>query len=138
LSQSASSRIEDIRRSNSSPSEKLEAFIDHLTSDLDLNLGTIENDLRQIIASIEAQEVQGKVNALLLTIPYGVGVVIPLSIRLSTGQGKVSCVVSGRDDFTTTRCARRAMISKGFSLVKMWIIWTSRQLITAVIHLAAS
>jgi len=109
------SRIADIRASNSSLSEKVEAFVDYLTTEMRLELGPIESDLRQMAAAMKAQETPGKVNAVLVTSPQGVGVLIPLSIRLSSGEGKAVCLVSGKDTFTVAiDRARRAMVSRGF------------------------
>ena len=109
------SRIADIRVSTSSLSEKVRTFVDYLSTETPLVMGAVTNDLYRIAETMKAQETPGKVNAMLVTSDKVVGVLIPLSIRLSPGEGKTICLVSVADRFTAAiDRARRAMESKGF------------------------
>lgn len=65
--------LKNIRSSNSSASEKIEAFIEHLIEDIGVNFGGIGKNLGQVITSIKAQETTGRVNALLVNSTSNVG-----------------------------------------------------------------
>jgi len=111
----SSGHLQVIRASKSSASEKIEAFIEHLMQDINVNFGEAESDLRQVIASIKAQEISGRVNALLINTTSNVGILIPLSIRLQPGKGEVHCLITGGDDFKTAiDRARHLLLSNGF------------------------
>ena len=111
----AFNRIQEIRSSKYSTSEKVDAFIEHLINDIGVNLGERERDLRQVIASIRAEEIPGRINALLVSTTSNVGILIPLSIQLRTGSGEIHCLVCGSEDFKSAiNRARHAMVSREY------------------------
>jgi ribonuclease HIII len=111
----SSGHLQVIRTIKSPASEKIEAFVEHLTHDLGVNIEEAENDLRQVIASIKAQETPGRINTLLVNTLNNVGILVPLSIRLEPGKGEVHCLVSGGDDFRAAiNMARHLLLSNGF------------------------
>ena len=108
-------RIQEIRSSKYSVSEKLDAFMEHLNNDIGVNFGEKERDLRQVIASIRVQETPGRVNALLISTTTNAGTLIPLSIRLQDGSGEIHCLVCGSEDFKLAiDRARLAMVSNRY------------------------
>lgn len=62
----ASDHLQSIRNREFPTSEKVEAFIDHLIQDLGFDLRDKEKDLKNVIESIKAQEMPGKVNSLMV------------------------------------------------------------------------
>lgn len=115
LKLNASGRLEDIRTSTSTSSEKIKAFVEHLKQDLGIDFGETENILRQIIDSIKAQEASEKVNTLLINSSSNIGILIPLSILIEPGKGEVHCLVSGSGDFKAAiERARHSLSNNGF------------------------
>ncbi|MGH7801173.1 MAG: ribonuclease HIII [Thermodesulfobacteriota bacterium] len=115
LKLNASGRLEHIRTSKSTSSEKIEAFVEHLKQDLGIDFGETENILRQVIDSIKAREASEKVNTLLINSSSNIGILIPLSILIEPGKGEVHCLVSGSGDFKAAiERARYALSNKGF------------------------
>jgi len=108
-------RIQEIRSSKYSLSEKLDAFVEHLTKDIGVNFGEKERDLRQVIASIRVQETPGRINALLISTASGAGTLVPLSIQLRDGSGEIHCLVCGSEEFKSAiNRARLAMVSNNY------------------------
>ncbi len=64
----AFNRLQEIRSSKYSASEKLDAFIEHLTNDIGVNFGEKEHDIKQVIASIKIQEIPGRIIPIMETI----------------------------------------------------------------------
>jgi len=111
----AFNRLQEIRSSKYSASEKLDAFIEHLTNDIGVNFGEKDRDLRQVIASIRVQETPGRINALLISTTSNAGTLIPLSIQLQDGSGEIHCLVCGSEDFKSAiNRARSAMVSSNY------------------------
>ncbi len=111
----ASGHLQDIRANKSPASEKIEAFIEHLINDIGVNFGEAEDGLRQVLASIKAQETPGRANALLVNTSSNAGILIPLSIRLQHGTGKINCLISDSDDFKKAiDRAKHSLLSNGF------------------------
>ena len=111
----ASGHLQDIRASKSPASEKIEAFIEHLINDMGVNFREAEDGLRQVLASIKAQETPGRANALLVNTSSNAGILIPLSTRLQLGKGEVHCLISSGGDFKTAiDRARHLLLSNGF------------------------
>jgi ribonuclease HIII len=92
-------RIEEIRASRSRISEKLHTFYEYLTTDLALSLGEADEALKQIVELTKTQEAAGRVNALLVNRAQGYGVVMPLSVKLTPGNGIVQCLVQSESEF---------------------------------------
>jgi ribonuclease HIII len=108
-------RIQEIRSSKYSASEKLDALVDHLINDIGVNFGERERDLRQVIASISVQESPGRINALLISTKTNVGTLIPISIQLRDGSGKIHCLIRGSEDFKSAIYrAQSAMVSNNY------------------------
>lgn len=111
----SSGHLQFIRTTKSLSSEKIEAFVEHLKHDLGINFEEVENDLKQVIASIKAQETSGRVNALLVNTSSNIGILVPLSIRLQPGKSEVHCLASGGVDFKAAiDRARHLLLSNGF------------------------
>jgi ribonuclease HIII len=108
-------RIQEIRSSKYSASEKLHVFVEHLTNDIGVNFGEKERDLRQVIASIRVQESPGRINALLISTANNAGTLIPLSVQLRAGIGETHCLVCGSEAFKLAiDRARAAMVSSTY------------------------
>jgi len=111
----ALNRLQEIRLSKYSASEKLDAFVEHLKNDIGINFGEKERDLRQVIASIRVQEIPGRINALLISTATNTGMLIPLSIQLQDGSGEIHCLVCGSEEFKSAiNRARLAMVSNNY------------------------
>jgi ribonuclease HIII len=108
-------RLQEIRLSKYSASEKLNAFFEHLINDIGVNFGEKEQDIRQVIASIKIQEIPGRINALLVNTTGNAGTLIPLSIELQDGRGDIKCLVLGSEDFKLAiDRAKSAMVSNKY------------------------
>jgi len=108
-------RIQEIRSSKYSASEKVEAFVEHLMNDIGMNLGENELGLRQVITSMKVQESPGRINALLISTANNVGTLIPLSVQLRAGIGETHCLVCGSEAFKLAiDRARAAMLSSSY------------------------
>jgi len=108
-------RIQEIRSSKYSASEKLHVLVEHLTKDIGVNFGEKERDLRQVIASIRVQESPGRINALLIGTANNAGTLIPLSVQLGAGIGETHCHVCGNEAFKLAiDRARAAMVSSAY------------------------
>ena len=108
-------RIQEIRSSKYSTSEKVDAFIEHLINDIGVSFGERERDVKQVIASIRVQETPGRINALLISTTSNAGTLIPLSIQLRDGSGEIQCLVCGSEDFKSAiNRARSAMVSSNY------------------------
>ena len=111
----ALNRLQEIRSSKYSASEKLNAFVEHLINDIGINFGEKEQDIKQVIASIKIQEIPGRINALLVNTTGNAGTLIPLSIQLQDGRGDIHCLVSGSEDFKLAiDRAKSAMVSNKY------------------------
>jgi ribonuclease HIII len=111
----ALNRLQEIRLSKYSTSEKLNALVDHLINDIGINFGEKEQDIKQVIASIKIQEIPGRINALLVNTTGNAGTLIPLSIQLQDGRGDIHCLVSGSEDFKLAiDRAKSAMVSNKY------------------------
>jgi ribonuclease HIII len=108
-------RIQEIRSSKYSTSEKVDAFIEHLINDIGVSFGERERDVKQVIASIRVQETPGRINALLISTTSNAGTLVPLSIQLQDGSGEIHCLVCGSEDFKSAiNRARSAMVSSNY------------------------
>ena len=111
----AFNRLQEIRSSKYSTSEKLDAFVEHLINDIGVNFGEKEQDIRQVIASIRVQETPGRINALLISTTSNAGTLVPLSIQLRDGSGEIDCLVCGSEDFKSAiNRAKLAMVSNNY------------------------
>ena len=111
----ALNRLQEIRLSKYSASEKLNALVEHLINDIGINFGEKERDIKQVIASIKIQEIPGRINALLVNTTGNAGTLIPLSIQLQDGRGDIHCLVSGSEDFKLAiDRAKSAMVSNKY------------------------
>jgi ribonuclease HIII len=111
----ALNRLQEIRLSKYSASEKLNALVEHLINDIGVNFGEKEQDIKQVIASIKIQEIPGRINALLVNTTGNAGTLIPLSIQLQDGRGEIHCLVPGREDFKLAiDRAKSAMVSNKY------------------------
>ncbi|MDD1753180.1 MAG: ribonuclease HIII [Methanotrichaceae archaeon] len=111
----ALNRLQEIRSSKYSASEKLDALVEHLINDIGVNFGERERDIRQVITSIRGQESPGRINALLISTKTNVGTLIPISIHLRVGSGKIHCLIRGSEDFKSAiDRAQSAMVSGNY------------------------
>jgi hypothetical protein len=108
-------RLQEIRLSKYSASEKLNTLVEHLINDIGVNFGEKEQDIKQVIASIKIQEIPGRINALLVNTTGNAGTLIPLSVQLEDGRGDIHCLVSGSEDFKLAiDRAKSAMVSNKY------------------------
>ena len=97
----SSNRLETIRETDDPPSEKIVAFLAALREDAGLGLANQES-VKGCLEALKAWEGAGKVNALLVKSNSESALVIPLQIKVQTGDGRVYLVVDGCEDFKAT------------------------------------
>ena len=100
--------LENIKKSDEAPSEKISSFLEHIRDDIGVNL-TEHESIIGCLESLKKREGIGRVNALLVREGYKRALVIPLELILQPGSGKVDCSVPSGEDFVKaierTRCA---------------------------------
>jgi Lon protease (S16) C-terminal proteolytic domain len=106
--------LQTIRTAEVCPSQKISAFLDVLSEDVDLDLSHQES-VKGCLDALKAREAAGAVNALLVKTGNNGALVIPLHIRVQPGNGRIHSAVASSDDFeaTLTR-ARLALLARGF------------------------
>jgi hypothetical protein len=107
----ANGTLDKIKRSSSQPREKLAAFVEELRT----KAPSISELLYRCFESVAAQQELGAVNALLVTQPSRVGVVVPAKAMLQAGSGEIKPLVPIDETFrSAVDRACGALKSRGF------------------------
>lgn len=107
----ANGTLDKIKRSSSQPREKLAAFVEALRT----KAPSISEPLYRCLESVAARQELGAVNALLMTQPSRVGVVLPAKAMLQAGSGEIKPLVPINETFrSAVDRACGALKSRGF------------------------
>ncbi len=108
----ASDKLRQVRSLKAKTSEKIRAFINHLTKELGVDYGENKEGIREVFSRLEHQESSTGTNALLVNTANKSGAVVPLQFRLLEGSGKVQCLVPGEERFKKAiERAQRALVA---------------------------
>lgn len=109
-----SDRLSAVRTAESSPSEKIIAFLDFLQDDAGLNLKKQES-IKGCLEALKAREDIGTVNALLVKSNGEGTLVVPLHIVVQPGSGQVRSAIHDNEDFRkSVERAYFALCGRGF------------------------
>lgn len=110
----SSGRLETIREVDTLPSGKISTFLDFLSEDIGLNL-TNREPIDGCLEALRAREGAGVVNTLLVRTSGESALVMPLQIKVQSGNGQVHHLVHGRKDFEAAlKRARLALLGQAF------------------------
>ncbi len=107
--------------SNTEPSTKIEQLVCQLSTQAPAMAGALQS----CFDSVQARQAIGKVNSLLVKQSTGVGVVLPVRLKVQAGTGAVEAGVPTEDSFSSAvGRARKALQSKGWLSTSQDIIFT--------------
>lgn len=110
----SSGRLEAIREIDSLPSDKISTFLDFLAEDIGFNL-TNQEPIKGCLEALKGREGAGIVSALLVKSSGECALVMPLQIKVQSGNGQVHHLVHSRNDFEAAlKRARLALLGQGF------------------------
>jgi len=111
----AGDRLNNIRSSDASPSEKIKAFLSHLSEDLAVDFGVYGEYMQRCLQALQDREEIGKASALLVNSQVNRAVVIPIKILVQSGSGRLLHLVSGKEDFKSAiGRAMQCLLGDGF------------------------
>ena len=91
----SSGRLETIRKVDTLPSDKISTFLDFLSEDIGLNL-TNQEPIAGCLDALKSREGAGIVNTLLVRVGGESALVMPLQIKVQSGDGQVHHLVHSR------------------------------------------
>lgn len=107
--------LEQTRSTVERTSVKLSSFLKQLSTETEVDLNKVKTALNKVLEGIRQQEKLRGVNALLVDSTSGCGTVIPLRVKLRSGQGGVTCLIPGTDEFQKAiERAREALVEERF------------------------
>ncbi|MFC1906815.1 ribonuclease HIII [Chloroflexota bacterium] len=95
----ADNKLNNIRSGDMAPSAKIEAFLNHFSEDLAVDFGEWGECMQHCLSALRQREEIGLSNAVLINSQASRAIVIPIKIRIQSGDGKLKHLVSGREDF---------------------------------------
>lgn len=110
----ASDRLDLIRQSDSSPYEKVRAFLEFVGEDLKIEV-TNQESLNECLEVLKTRGNIGVVNTLLVKEGGAGAIVVSLEFKTNNGSGQVHNLAHGRTDFeATVKRSRFALQHRGF------------------------
>lgn len=111
----AENKLNNIRSSAASPSDKVDAFINYLKDDLNVDFGDWAEFFQNCLHALTASEEIGKINALLVNTKVNKAFVIPIRIMIQPGNGQLTHLVDSKEDFKSAiERAKQCLLKAGF------------------------
>lgn len=111
----AEDRLNNIRSGDTAPSEKIEAFLSHLSEDLAVDFGEWGECIQHCLLALQEREEIGGANAVLVNSQANRAIVIPIKILVQSGDGRLKHLVSGKEDFRSAiERAMQCLVGHGF------------------------
>lgn len=111
----AEDRLNNIRSNDTAPSEKIKAFLSHLSEDLTVNFGVQGEYMQCCLQALQEREEIGRANAVLVNSQANKAIVSPIKILVRPGDGRLKHLVAGREDFKSAiERAMQCLVGDGF------------------------
>lgn len=111
----AENKLNNIRSGDAPPSDKVKAFLNHFSEDLAVDFGVWGQYIQNCLEALHDREEIGTVNALLVNSRANKAFVIPIRIIVQPGNGQLTHLVPGKEDFKLAiERARQCLLGDGF------------------------
>jgi len=111
----AENKLNNIRSGDAPPYEKLKAFLSHFSEDLSVDFGAWGECIQNCLNALNARQEIGRADALLVNPRANKASVIPIRIIVQSGNGQLTHLVPGKEDFKlAVERARQCLLGDGF------------------------